>query len=117
MKEHSTNHYDVPGLVLRRGQSFSFTVTFNRDYDIEQHQLCIRLAIGSRSMISKKTQIRLLVDGTPSGNGWSARKIPIEDDEIKTKKNNRISVQIDSPSDAIIGKYNVSLYKFKGGTP
>ena len=58
-------------------------------------------------MMSKRTQIRLLVDGTPSGNGWSAKKIPIEKEEDK-KKNNRISLQIDSPSDAIIGKYTVS---------
>ena len=46
MDEHSTNHYDIPGLVLRRGQPFSFTVIFNRDFDAEQHQLYIRLAIG-----------------------------------------------------------------------
>lgn len=47
MEEHSTNHYDIPGLVLRRGQPFSFTVTFNRDYDPEQYQLYVRLAIGN----------------------------------------------------------------------
>lgn len=46
MEEHSTNHYDIPGLVLRRGQVFSLTVTFNRDFNPEQHQLFIRLAIG-----------------------------------------------------------------------
>jgi hypothetical protein len=46
MEEHSTSHYDIPGLVLRRGQPFSFTVTFNRDFDVEQHQLYVRLAIG-----------------------------------------------------------------------
>ncbi len=58
-------------------------------------------------MISKRTQIRVLVDGTPDGNGWSAKKIPIEGEE--DKKANRISLQIESPSNAIIGKYIVSL--------
>jgi hypothetical protein len=58
-------------------------------------------------MISKRTQIRVLVDGTPNGNGWSAKKIPIEGEE--DKKANRISLQIESPSNAIIGKYIVSL--------
>jgi len=33
-------------LVLRRGQAFSFTVTFNRGFDPEQFQLYIRLATG-----------------------------------------------------------------------
>jgi hypothetical protein len=46
MEEHSTNHYDIPGLLLRRGQPFSFTVTFNRDFDAEKYQLYVRLAIG-----------------------------------------------------------------------
>jgi len=61
-------------------------------------------------MISKRTQIRFLVDGTPSGNGWSAKTLPNKDEEDK-KKNNRISLQIDSPSDAIIGKYAVNISK------
>ena len=59
-------------------------------------------------MMSKQTQIRLLVDGTPNGDGWLAKTIPSRNDETKEKKNNRISIQIDSPSDAIIGKYNAS---------
>lgn len=54
-------------------------------------------------MISKRTQLRFLVDGTPSGNGWSAKTIPNENNEKKS----RVSIQIDSPSDAIIGKYTV----------
>ncbi len=63
-------------------------------------------------MISKRTQIRVLVDGTASGNGWSAKTVPTIDEEDK-KKNNRISLQIDSPSDAIIGKYTVSFSTVK----
>ncbi|CAF0762171.1 unnamed protein product [Adineta ricciae] len=108
MDEHYTSHYDIPGLVLRRGQPFSFTVTFNRDFEAEQYQVYVRLAIGARSMISKRTQIRLLADGPPNGNGWSAKKIPTDGEEDK-KKNNRISLQVESPSDAIIGKYTLLL--------
>jgi hypothetical protein len=106
-EEHSTNQYDIPGLVLRRGQAFSFTVTFNRDFHPEEHQLYVRLAIGSRSMISKRTQLRLLVDGKATGNGWSARTLPVEVKEDQAKKN-RVSLQVTSPPDAIIGKYSVS---------
>jgi hypothetical protein len=121
--EHSTNHYDIPGLVLRRGQTFSFTVTFNRDFNAEQNQLFVRLAIGSRcsydshdqsmhilgscSMISKRTQIRLRVDDTTDTHGWSAKTMPMDNKDDTDKKSNRISLQIVSPSDAIIGKYSV----------
>lgn len=45
-EEHSTHHYDISGLVLRRGQPFVFTITFNRDYNPEEYQLFVRLAIG-----------------------------------------------------------------------
>ncbi|CAM4896545.1 unnamed protein product [Rotaria socialis] len=108
MEEHSTKHYDIPGLVLRRGQKFSFTVTFNRDYDVKQHQLYVRLTTGSRSMISKHTQIRLLVDGTENLNGWSVKSLSLGNNETQ-EKNNRISLEINSPSDAIIGKYSLLL--------
>ena len=47
-EEHSTHHYDISGLVLRRGQPFSFTVTFNKKYDAEQHQLFVRLTTGNK---------------------------------------------------------------------
>jgi hypothetical protein len=59
-------------------------------------------------MISKRTQIRVLVDGTPSGNGWSAKTLPNENEE--DQKKNRLSLQVDSPSDAIIGKYTVNFF-------
>ena len=59
-------------------------------------------------MISKGTQIRILVDEKSSDNHWSARTIStkLEGDQKKKKKNS-LSLQIDSPSDAIIGKYFV----------
>lgn len=62
-------------------------------------------------MISKGTQIRILVDEKANDQHWSARIIPtkIEEDQTTTKKKNIVSLQIDSPSDAIIGKYLVSI--------
>ena len=68
--------------------------------------------IGSRSLISKRTQIRLLVDGPPNANGWVAKTLP-NVDKGDVKKESQITLQINSPSDAIIGKYNVSLHKMK----
>ena len=47
--------------------------------------------LGSRSMISKRTQLRLLVDEEATGNGWSARTIPDEVKEDQPKKN-RVSL-------------------------
>ncbi len=62
-------------------------------------------------MISKRTQIRILVDGIPSGNGWTAKTLPNEHEE--DSKKNHLSLQVDTPSDAIIGKYTVSFFALK----
>lgn len=59
-------------------------------------------------MISKGTQIRISVNEKSNENGWSAKIIPTtENDE---KKNSRVSFQIDSPANAIIGKYTVNHF-------
>ncbi|CAF2233753.1 unnamed protein product, partial [Rotaria magnacalcarata] len=39
MEEHSTIYYDIQGLVLRRGQPFSFTITFNQDFPADKYNL------------------------------------------------------------------------------
>jgi hypothetical protein len=99
MKEHSTNYYDNRGLVLRRGQPFTFTVTFNQKFDANKHQLLVVLKTGQQM---NSQELRVPVNGF--SNGWSVQRLPIEDD----KRNNRVCLQISSPSDAIIGKYTVS---------
>lgn len=58
-EEHFTKHYDIPGLVLRRGKPFSFTVTFNRDFDPEEYQLYVRLASGKNH--EENIRLRLFV--------------------------------------------------------
>lgn len=62
-------------------------------------------------MISKGTQIRLLANDSTTENGWSAKIIPAENDEEKKNKN-RVSLQIDSPSNAIVSKYIVNHFLF-----
>ena len=60
-------------------------------------------------MISKGTQIRMLVDGPSNGSGWSARRIPSEGEKDDGMSKKRIALEIHSPSDAIIGKYAVGM--------
>ncbi|CAF1023033.1 unnamed protein product [Didymodactylos carnosus] len=59
-------------------------------------------AIGQRSFVSKDTQIRIPVEGESAQ--WSVKKL----DNSKSGKA-RIEIEINSPSDAIIGKYRLLL--------
>jgi hypothetical protein len=99
MKEHSTIYYDIKGLILRRGQEFSFDITFNQAFHNDKHHLSI--------MFKPLTWVNSPIITIPlngSSNGWTAKAIPTED-----QKNNQICFQITSSSNAIIGKYSVNI--------
>jgi uncharacterized membrane protein len=101
MAEHSTIYYDIEGLVLRRGQVFSFTITFNRSFNSDKYHLSI---IFKCQTWLNSSYVKIPLNS--SFNGWSAKRIFPKDEN-----NNRISFEINSPSDAIIGKYFVSIKK------
>jgi uncharacterized membrane protein len=101
MKEHSTIYYDIRGLFLRRGQEFSFLITFNQAFHDDKYHLSV---IFKPQTWSNFPIVKIPLNG--SSNGWSAKSIPTEN-----QKNNQIYFQIISPSDAIIGKYSVNISK------
>jgi hypothetical protein len=100
MQEHATIYYDIPGLVLRRGQEFSFILTFNQAFHADKYQLFV--------IFKPQTWRNFPVVKIPlndSSNGWSAKRIPTE------HQKNNIGIQILSSTDALIGKYSVSIQK------
>ena len=101
MKEHLTIYYDIPGLVLRRGQIFSFCIAFNQDFHADKYHLSV---IFHSQTWPDSPAVRIPLND--SSNGWSATRILTEG-----QKNDCIYFQIDSPSDAMIGKYSVSVGK------
>ncbi len=103
MEEHSTIYYDIQGLILRRGQEFSFIITFNQIYHDDKYHLSV---IFKPQTWRNFPVVKIPLNG--SSNGWSAKISPTEG-----QKNNQICFQIISSSDAIIGKYSVSIRKKK----
>ena len=97
MEEHSTIYYDLPGLVLRRGQPFELTVTFSEEFDAEQKRLSL---VFKPETWLNASEVKIPLDGT--AQGWSTRRI-VDNDERK----DRVRFRIDSPADALIGKYSV----------
>jgi hypothetical protein len=98
MEEHSTIFYDTPGLVLRRGQSFSSTITMNDEFRSDQCQLSL---IVRSTTWPTSLPIRIPFNGK-SNDGWS-----IQCQSSDNEKKNRLCLEISSPSNALIGKYSV----------
>ncbi len=97
MKEHSTIYYDIPGLVLRRGQEFSIVLIFNQAFQSEKYHLSL--------IFKSQTWQNFPVIKIPlndSFNGWFVKTTTIED-----QKSNHVGLQILSSSNALIGKYSV----------
>jgi uncharacterized membrane protein len=99
MVAHSTIYYDIPALVLRRGQEFSFTLIFNQAFHSDKYRLSL---IFKPQTWKNFPVVKIPVNG--SFNGWSAKIISIEN-----QKDNHLGLQILSSSDALIGKYSVSI--------
>ena len=45
-ESHKTDDYEIQELILRRGQAFDLTVTFNRDYNPEDDVLVVQFVTG-----------------------------------------------------------------------
>ena len=45
-KAHHTDDYEIQQLIVRRGQEFDVTLTFNRDYKPEDDVIVVQLATG-----------------------------------------------------------------------
>ncbi|CAF0836195.1 unnamed protein product [Adineta ricciae] len=99
MEEHATIYYDVEGLILRRGQAFSFILTLDHEFDIDKHHLSF---IFKCHTWLNSLAIKIPLNG--SSNDWSVRRIDTENEDKK-----RIHFQIHSPCHALIGKYSLFL--------
>lgn len=103
LQEHSTIFYDLPGLLLRRGQPFTLALTFNQSFDANRSHLAL---IFQASTWSDVPPVKVPLDGETS-NGWSIRRLPSQDETKET--NDHLSLQVTSPPDTPIGKYAVGL--------
>ena len=48
-KAHRTDDYEVQELIIRRGQTFEITVTFNREYNPQDDVIIVQFVTGSQT--------------------------------------------------------------------
>ncbi|XP_062250659.1 protein-glutamine gamma-glutamyltransferase K-like isoform X2 [Platichthys flesus] len=99
--EHHTNLYQSENLIIRRGQTFQMWITLSRTFDSSTDKLHLELKTGPLPTVSKGTHVIIpLVEGLEDGR-WEAA--------IVEKDDKRIKLSVNSPSTAVIGRYQLTV--------
>jgi len=98
-KAHRTDDYELQELIVRRGQEFEVTVTFNREYSPDDDVILLQFATGKRPQESKGSLVRVVIQETLTPSKWGMR--------VKETSGNTVRLSIMSAAKAIIGRYEV----------
>lgn len=108
-KNHHTESYEIteertvglavspPRLVVRRGQPFDITITFDRPFDKTKDDLKLVFDAGSRPKESKGTRITLILSDVDKPKEWGAK--------VLHQSGNNVTVRIFTPPNAIVAKW------------
>ncbi|XP_069586806.1 coagulation factor XIII A chain [Ranitomeya imitator] len=100
-REHHTDRYFNNKLIIRRGQTFSIRIDFNRPYDPEKDQFWLEYLIGRYPQQSKGTYIPIPIVEELEEGKWEA-KIILND-------YNSVTLSILSAPNCIIGKFRLYI--------
>ncbi|XP_034561741.1 coagulation factor XIII A chain-like [Notolabrus celidotus] len=92
---HYTTAYDIPNLVVRRGQEFVIRVFFNRQLG-QGDDFQVEFLIGSNPSPSKGTLIAVTF-GSRTGGPWSGRILEIQGESAM--------LGVTPTADAVVGKF------------
>lgn len=111
-EDHHTDKYMCtkrkkdPDLVIRRGQSFKMTITFDRPYNNDQNEILFTFKTGKSPRPSNKTQAQIIMNENTSSRGedkkeWFAK--------LLNKKEKSIEVEITPPCTCVIGEWRFTI--------
>ncbi|XP_017535263.3 protein-glutamine gamma-glutamyltransferase 6 isoform X1 [Manis javanica] len=96
---HRTREYPGPELVVRRGQTFVFTLELNRPLDSEE-TLIFTVKTGPQASETLRTKAVFQTSELKVGKSWTATK--------EAHTGSTLTVSLTSPPNAIIGRYLLS---------
>lgn len=96
---HKTDDYEAQQLIIRRGQIFDVTVTFNREYQPDSDVIILQFVTGSRPQESKGSIVRVLLSDTLTPAKWGMK--------IKQISGNTLHLEVMPSAKALIGQYEV----------
>ncbi|XP_067649518.1 annulin-like [Haliotis asinina] len=106
---HHTSEYDItdpeetdePKLVVRRGQPFDISITFNRPYDKKKDDLKFVFQAGGKPTPSKGTHVELILSDKDEPKEWGAK--------IKKQNGQVLTVTVFTPPTCFVAKWNFKL--------
>ncbi|XP_033631824.1 protein-glutamine gamma-glutamyltransferase K-like [Asterias rubens] len=105
-QSHRTENYENTGLVLRRGQSFDIEITLAQVYDeAAKHQITLELWWGTEALDSHNAHVVIPIRSSSVAidnlGTWAAKFVNM--------KENKVTVQILSPADGLVGRYQIDV--------
>jgi len=102
---HHTEKYQNTNVVLRRGYKFKLDLHFKeREYIAAKDKIVIEFAIGTTPSAATGTKMSMEVGSQVQKSRWGALLV-----EIEKKKKKRMTVEVNIPATAIIGRYKVAV--------
>ncbi|XP_046369672.2 annulin-like isoform X1 [Haliotis rufescens] len=106
---HHTSEYDItdpeeteePKLVVRRGQPFDISITFNKPYDKAKDELKLVFQAGEKPAPSKGTHVELILSDKDEPKQWGAK--------IKRQSDKVLTVTVFTPPTCYVAKWNFKL--------
>ncbi|XP_031586577.1 protein-glutamine gamma-glutamyltransferase K [Oreochromis aureus] len=100
-QEHHTDLYHGDELILRRGQTFQIELELNRPFSTDTDKLYLELKTGSLPLVSKGTHVIIPLVEHLEDERWEAK--------IVEQNGNKIKLSINSPANAVIGLYRLTV--------
>ncbi|XP_062373340.1 protein-glutamine gamma-glutamyltransferase K [Sardina pilchardus] len=99
--EHHTDQYFGDDLILRRGQTFQMEIDLSRPFNENTDKLHLELKTGPSPLVSKRTHVIIELVDSLEDECWEAK--------IVEQNGNRIKLSVNSPANALIGKYSIAV--------
>lgn len=96
---HKTDSYEAEQLIIRRGQKFDVTVTFNREYKPDIDVIQLQFVIGSRPQESKGSIVRVAIQEILTPAKWGMK--------VKQISGKTLQLTVMPSAEALIGQYEV----------
>ncbi|CAE1263733.1 TGM1 [Acanthosepion pharaonis] len=96
---HKTSQYEMPNLILRRGQPFEIHVVLDRNFVPSEDTIVLKFVTGSRPLQSKGTVVSVQRVQELKPHQWGY--------EITSIEEKKVAMRVSSASDSIVGRYQL----------
>ncbi|KAL3859441.1 hypothetical protein ACJMK2_009661 [Sinanodonta woodiana] len=96
---HRTKEYEIPNLLLRRGQAFDISIIFDRTFSKEDDTIVLKFVTGSQPRQSKGTVVPVRMETNLNNSQWGYQLLGAED--------RKVNLKVMTAHDAIVGRYHL----------